>query len=64
MGDVVFLAYSNEKVEPDGRDFLSCKVCRNKTFTAIYEGAEAFPLMQCAACGNHLGRFGWADTSA
>jgi hypothetical protein len=57
---VVFLAFSNERVEPEGRDFLACKYCRNKTFTAIFEGAETFPLMQCAACGSHMGHFGWA----
>lgn len=61
MSDVVYLAFKNEKLELDGRDFLACKPCRNKTFTVIYEGAESFPLMQCAACGCHIGRLGWAN---
>jgi len=58
---VVYLAFSSEKVEPEGRSFLACKACRNKTFTAIYEGEQTFPLMQCAACGCHIGKFGWAE---
>ena len=62
MGDkVIYMAFKNERVEPEGRDFLACKVCRNKTFTAIYQGEQAFPLMQCAACGAHIGNIGWPD---
>jgi hypothetical protein len=56
---VIFLAFKNEQIEPDARDLMACKTCRNKTFTVIYEG-ERFPLLQCAACVNHIGHFGWA----
>jgi hypothetical protein len=60
---VVFLAFTNERVEPDGRSLLACKCCRNKTFTLVYEGGAEFPLLQCPACGSHLGRMGWAPDS-
>lgn len=58
--NVVHLAFRNDKIEPDVRDLLACKGCRNKTFTIVYQGAEAFPLVQCPACGCHLGCIGWA----
>lgn len=62
MGEkVVFLAFKNEKIEPEGRDFLACTHCRNKTYTMVYQGNNAFLLAQCAACGNHIGYVGWAE---
>jgi hypothetical protein len=58
---VVFLAYTNrEKLEKDARDLLACRVCRNKTYTMIFQGDQAFPLLQCTACGNHAGYWGFA----
>jgi hypothetical protein len=56
---VIYLAFKNEHIEPDTRDLMACKVCRNKTFIVIYE-PEKFPLMQCAACETQIGHFGWA----
>lgn len=58
---VIFLAFRNEKIEPGVREFLSCKHCSNKTFTMVWQGDDAFPLCQCAACGNHIGYVGWTD---
>lgn len=40
--------------------FLSCKYCKNKTYTMTYDKTDSFPLMRCAACGQHMGRMGWA----
>lgn len=58
---VVFLAFTNpKKLEQDWCDALSCKVCRNKTYTLTWMGDEAFPLLRCAACGNHAGYWGFA----
>lgn len=38
--------------------FLSCKVCKNKTFT-ITQMDQEFPLLRCAACGQHIDKIGW-----
>lgn len=43
----------------DGLTFLSCKSCRNKTYTLMYDASSTFPLMKCAACGQAMGRMGW-----
>jgi hypothetical protein len=60
-GKVIFLAFKSERLQQDEMDFLACKVCRNKTFTHTYVGASKFPLVRCAACGQHIGRVGYAD---
>ena len=60
-GKLIYLAYKSEHQQDDAMDFLACKVCRNKTFTHTYIGESRFPLVRCAACGQHLGRVGWAD---
>lgn len=60
---VIYLAYQNERLVPDGRELLACAHCRNKTFVVVYDGA-GFPLLQCPACGCHLGRVGWAPTES
>lgn len=60
---VVFLAYASPEVLKDTRDFLACVPCRNKTFAVIFRGEDKFPLLQCAACGNHIGRIGWAESA-
>lgn len=58
---VVFLAYSNpSKLEKDMRDCLACKKCRNKTFLLVWQGDTAFPLLECAACHNYAGYWGFA----
>lgn len=62
---VVYLAYSNpEKLERDVRDLLACKLCRNKTYIMVWQGGKdgetSFPMLQCAACGNGAGYWGFA----
>ena len=59
-GEVVFLKFRSAQIEDDALSFLSCKPCRNKTFTLAYDGGE-YPLMRCACCGHHIGRVGWAS---
>jgi len=58
--NVVFLAFSNPSLELGHRDLLACVTCRNKTFTVVFNGHDEFPMMQCPACGSHVGRIGWA----
>jgi len=60
-GKVIFLKFSNTEQIEDGMDFLACKHCRNKTFTHTYDRSGGFPLVKCAACGQHIGHVGWAD---
>ena len=57
---VVYLTYKNRETTEEGIDFAACKHCRNKTFTITHDTLE-FPLIKCAACGNHIGRMGWAE---
>lgn len=59
--NVVFLEFKSPHVVEDAMSFLSCVACKNKTFTLtdINPGVN-FPLMRCAACGQHVGRMGWA----
>ena len=58
--NVVFLKFSSPEQVEDGLDFMACRHCRNKTFTHIYDRNGGFPLVTCAACGQHIGRVGWA----
>lgn len=60
-GKVIHLKFKSPHVEDDVMAFLSCVACRNKTFTLtdINPGVN-FPMMRCAACGQHIGRMGWA----
>ena len=62
-GKVIYLAFSSLHQVHDQMDFMACKVCRNKTYTHTYVGDSNFPLVRCAACGQHIGRIGWADES-
>lgn len=58
--NVIHLKFRSPHVEDGTMCFLSCKVCRNKTFTLTEDmDASGFPLMRCAACGQHMGRMGW-----
>ena len=59
--NVIFLAFDNPDALPAEFQMLACRDCRNKTFTARYEGEGEFPTMYCAACNRALGRFGWAS---
>ena len=58
---VVFLAFSNPDLEPDDTTMMACKHCRNKTFALAYDKHSGFPMMKCTACGQHMGRVGWAS---
>lgn len=59
--NVIFLKYKSPHMEPGEMAMLACIVCRNKTYTLTFDQVEGgFPLMRCAACGNHAGRMGWA----
>jgi DNA-directed RNA polymerase subunit RPC12/RpoP len=58
--NVIHLAFRSPHVEDDERALLACKNCRNKTFLMVRDKVDWFPLMQCSACGQHLGRMGWA----
>lgn len=60
-GKLIYLAYSSPQQVHDQMDFMACKVCRNKTYTHTYVGESGFALVRCAACGQHIGRAGWAD---
>ena len=62
MGEsnVIFLQFKSPHVEDDMMAFLGCKLCKNKTFTLTHDQLGSFPLMRCAACGQHIGRMGWA----
>lgn len=58
---VVFLAFeSPATTEPDTMAFIACAACRNKTYTLTDDRPGTFPLLRCAACGQHIGRMGWA----
>lgn len=60
-GEVIHLEFRSPHVEEDMMALLSCKHCRNKTYTlTLDQPPGSFPLMRCAACGQHIGRMGWA----
>lgn len=60
MGNVIELKFKSPHVDGDVMAFVSCRCCRNKTFTLTEDRVGSFPLMRCAACGSHIGRMGWA----
>lgn len=60
MGDIIHLAFKSPHVDDDMFAMLACKHCRNKTYTFHIDRPGDFPLMKCAACGQHMGRMGWA----
>lgn len=57
--NVIHLAFKSLHVVDDAMAFLACSVCRNKTYTLTEDQPGGFPLMRCAACGQHMGRMGW-----
>jgi hypothetical protein len=59
MGDVIELIFRSPHMVDDAMAFLACSVCRNKTYTLTEDRPGDFPLMRCAACGQHMGRMGW-----
>lgn len=60
-GKVIFLKFHSAEQDEDAMCFMACRHCRNKTFTHTWTGEQSFPLVRCAACGNHIGRIGWAN---
>lgn len=59
--NVVFLAFSKpETAQPDTMAFIACRACHNKTYTLTEDRPGTFPLLRCCACGQHMGRIGWA----
>ena len=58
--NVIHLSFKSPHVDSDTMTFFACKVCRNKTYTLTEDRVGGFPLMRCAACGQHMGRMGWA----
>lgn len=58
--NVIHLAFKSPHVVDDTMAFFSCVHCKNKTFTLTDDRPGTFPLMRCAACGQHIGRMGWA----
>ena len=59
MNNVIELKFRSPHVVDDSMAFLACSVCRNKTYTLTEDQPGGFPLMRCAACGQHMGRMGW-----
>jgi hypothetical protein len=58
--NIIHLAFKSPHVVDDTMAFFACVVCRNKTYTLTEDRPGDFPLMKCAACGQHMGRMGWA----
>lgn len=59
-GEVIHLSFRSPHVEDGERALLTCKNCQNKTYLMVCDKPDTFPLMQCAACQQHMGRMGWA----
>ena len=57
--NVIHLAFRNPRLVDDTMAMLSCVGCKNKTFTFTQMVVGDFPVMRCAACGDHLGKMGW-----
>jgi hypothetical protein len=57
--NVVFLAYRNPELVPDIVEHMSCKNCKNKTFTMTHINNALFPTVKCACCSNEIGVMGW-----
>jgi NMD protein affecting ribosome stability and mRNA decay len=58
MGEIIELKFRSPHVVDDAMALLACSACRNKTYT-LTDIPNDFPLMRCAACGQHMGRMGW-----
>jgi len=57
---VVYLAWENKDTGVGATRIISCKTCKNKTFT-IRPDVGKWPELYCAACGARIGSFGWAE---
>ena len=58
--NVILLKFKSPHVEEDQRAMFSCRGCHNKTYRMVLDQPAGFPMMECAACGQHIGRMGWA----
>lgn len=58
--NVIHLSFKSPHTIDDARAFVACRNCHNKTYTLVEDRVGDFPMMQCAACGQHMGRMGWA----
>jgi len=58
--NVIRLEFKSPHTVDDAMAFVACASCRNKTYTLTEDRVSDFPLMRCAACGQHIGRMGWA----
>lgn len=58
--NVIHLAFRSPQMTEGERDLGTCANCRNKTYIVVHDMPRGFPLLQCAACGQHIGRIGWA----
>jgi hypothetical protein len=58
--NVIHLEFKSPHVADDERGWLACRNCRNKTYLLVSDKRDTFPLLQCCACGEHIGRMGWA----
>ena len=58
---VVYLEYRTKDAEEEYMGRVACAECRNKTFLVEMTREDKFPLMKCACCGQHIGRFGWTN---
>lgn len=59
MDNVVHLKFRSPHMSDDEMAFIACRVCHNKTYV-LMDCPGDFPLMKCAACGQHMGRMGWS----
>lgn len=57
--EVIHLKYRSPEQDEDIMAFLACAHCKNKTYTHTIDKVGYFPLVRCAACGQHIGRLGW-----
>lgn len=57
--NVIYLQFRSPHMEDGTMSFLACCHCKNKTYTFTLDVPDYFPLMRCAACGQHMGRMGW-----
>lgn len=59
-GNVIQLQLKSPHTTDDQRGLIACGNCRNKAYTLIDDRPGDFPLLQCCACGAHIGRMGWS----
>ena len=57
---LIYLAFNNDKISPDGRMIGKCNPCGNRTFITRHDMGE-WPVMECAVCAAQIGKFGWAE---